>query len=441
MNVTRTIGAAVAGVLAAGTLAIAPPPPRVSADPGAAPGYCVPDDTFGAGCIFGDPAFGTIEVTGGTQVGGTISVTVRSNVVACSAIPPWERETKICASSFDRGFLLENADALRASHVADLRLPAVVPVRADRRRRLPRGERQLGRPNTCTYRISNPQNRELADLWSAVRVSLRFSVPCAECVGGSASRSINAEGIFYIPPGPDDDPTADCAVTSSATTPGTYFFDGTGSQDLVGNGLVYEWDFGDGTEGTGALATHSYDRPGTYEATLTVSDGNFESDSDSCEVEVTAPELGVSISLLDGAASPLDPDENVRVRVTVSASGDGVGDLSELVFPAGVLSASPADLFDAVSGPDPAPEPDGFTLAPGTETSFVFELAPIDRGRFTLATRVTGEDGAGEPVSAEAESNGQVGTELEVTIALLTRRTSSSRRTPTARSRSMSRSP
>jgi PKD repeat protein len=49
-------------------------------------------------------------------------------------------------------------------------------------------------------------------------------------------------------------------------------FDASTSTDSDGTIASYSWDFGDGTSGTGASATHHYALPGSYIATLTVTD-------------------------------------------------------------------------------------------------------------------------------------------------------------------------
>lgn len=44
---------------------------------------------------------------------------------------------------------------------------------------------------------------------------------------------------------------------------------------------IYSWDFGDGTNGTGASVSHSYVVPGTYTVTLTVTDANGQTVTES----------------------------------------------------------------------------------------------------------------------------------------------------------------
>lgn len=52
-------------------------------------------------------------------------------------------------------------------------------------------------------------------------------------------------------------------------------FDGSKSTDVNGDALTYSWNFGDGSTGSGAIATHEYTKEGSYEVTLTVSDGEL----------------------------------------------------------------------------------------------------------------------------------------------------------------------
>ncbi len=49
-------------------------------------------------------------------------------------------------------------------------------------------------------------------------------------------------------------------------------FDGSGSEDPDGTITSYEWDFGDGSSGTGVSPTHVYATEGTFTVTLTVTD-------------------------------------------------------------------------------------------------------------------------------------------------------------------------
>lgn len=86
-------------------------------------------------------------------------------------------------------------------------------------------------------------------------------------------------------------PTA--AFTSSVSGLGVSV-DGSGSSDAEGPVASYAWDFGDGTTGTGATASHAYAAAGTYPVTLTVTDAAGVTGAVTHSVTVTAatPEVG-----------------------------------------------------------------------------------------------------------------------------------------------------
>jgi PKD repeat protein len=95
-------------------------------------------------------------------------------------------------------------------------------------------------------------------------------------------------------------------------------FDGLGSSDPDGTIASYAWDFGDGTTGTGASATHAYQSAGTYTVRLTVTDSAGQKATASRAVTVYAqpqatftyspalPVEGVA-STFSAAASTSDP--------------------------------------------------------------------------------------------------------------------------------------
>lgn len=91
------------------------------------------------------------------------------------------------------------------------------------------------------------------------------------------------------PPGPN--PTNPVAVISSSSAVGaaplSLHFDGSGSSTAQPPIVSYSWDFGDGSVATGAVVSHTFSAPGTYQTVLTVRDSANLSDQISTPVLVS----------------------------------------------------------------------------------------------------------------------------------------------------------
>jgi PKD repeat protein len=87
-------------------------------------------------------------------------------------------------------------------------------------------------------------------------------------------------------------PTADAGgpYIGSAGVPKT--FDGTSSFDPDGDTLTYAWNFGDGTTGVGPTPTTTYNEPGSYTVSVTVTDeiGSVDSSSTTAVIGESNPD-------------------------------------------------------------------------------------------------------------------------------------------------------
>jgi PKD repeat protein len=161
-----------------------------------------------------------------------------------------------------------------------------------------------------------------------------------------ASHTYYTAGIYAVlltvrnETGDEDQATVTIAV-SEAPTPGnakpnaeftstpnvgeaplTVSFDASGSSDSDGHITSYQWTFGDGASGSGAITSHTYDDSGTYEVWLMVADNNGATDTATTTIRATASNVLPVASFL---ASPTSGEAPLEVSFDASASYDPDG--------------------------------------------------------------------------------------------------------------------
>ena len=161
----------------------------------------------------------------------------------------------------------------------------------------------------------------------------------------------------------------DSLIASASGSPGevmtgdTVTFDGSGSSASNSTITSYEWDFGDGTTATGQQVTHTYDTAGEYTATLTVTDDDGDTATDTVTTAVTnnsAP-----------TAFPSVESSTTEAGVELAFDGSGSSD------PDGSITSYEWDFGDG-------------STATGTYTTHAYSSP----GEYTATLTVTDDDGA-----------------------------------------------
>jgi PKD repeat protein len=175
----------------------------------------------------------------------------------------------------------------------------------------------------------------------------------------------------------NEPPTADAGDSVTGTAGVAVNFDGSGSSDPDGDPLSYAWDFGDNSQlGGGAVQSHTYADDGVYNVTLTVTDPDKATSSDTIQAVIG-----------QGAQAPFaqanGPYEGeALLPVTFSASGSKDAD--------GTIESYKWDFGDG--------SPDGS----GSEVSHVYTTS--DNYTVTLTVRdndgLTGTDTASAVIAA-----------------------------------------
>jgi hypothetical protein len=159
-------------------------------------------------------------------------------------------------------------------------------------------------------------------------------------------------GCFLLP---NDPPVATFTSTpSEGSAPLSVSFDASGSYDPDGLVTSYRWSFGDGTSGSGMVATHIYAQPGTYTVQLTVEDRRQASSAATATIVARA---GTNYAIIIGIAAyaritPLgytdDDAESVAQRLASLPGWDP--DNMVLLLNSQATSANFTRLLDALQG-------------------------------------------------------------------------------------------
>lgn len=136
-------------------------------------------------------------------------------------------------------------------------------------------------------------------------------------------------------------------------------FDGSGSTDPDGTIVSYDWDFGDGTTGTGATPTHTYVAQGNFTVTLTVTDNSGMTGSASITANIGLPPViydGVALygTNCSGCHGPLATSTKrgrtaAQIQTAINNNTGTMGSLS------GLLAEEVLAIADALSGISPIP--------------------------------------------------------------------------------------
>ncbi len=139
-------------------------------------------------------------------------------------------------------------------------------------------------------------------------------------------------------------PSADAGGPYSALTFEDITFDGSDSTDPDGNIENYTWDFGDGNTSYGVKPVHSYETSGLFNITLTVTDDDGLTDTDTTTANITLDTDADGWS--DEMEESYGTDINDATSKPIDTDGDGVPDDDS---PDGKYTGDPDDDGDGLS--------------------------------------------------------------------------------------------
>lgn len=160
---------------------------------------------------------------------------------------------------------------------------------------------------------------------TVVEANEQFTVALSGPTGGLTIADSEGAGIILNDDTtPNQPPVAAAGANpTSGVAPLPVSFSSAGSSDPDGSIVSYAWTFGDGGTSNAANPSHTYAAAGTYTATLTVTDNQGATGSQSVTITVNpAPSLTMWVSSLSAQVLPSGPNRFVRVTLTVMGSNN-----------------------------------------------------------------------------------------------------------------------
>ncbi|MBW1295589.1 cellulase family glycosylhydrolase [Aquimarina litoralis] len=188
---------------------------------------------------------------------------------------------------------------------------------------------------------SDPDGDALSYSWNfgdgttatGVSISHLFDAPGSYQVSLTVSDgSLNDTVSKTITVNDDTVPTVTASIsvdTNSGVAPATISFDGSSSASSDGSALLYNWDFGDGTSGSGAIVDHEYTTEGSYIAVLTVTNADGISDTEQLTITITGSGNGGDCTFGAPLANSLPTIANASYS-NIYVFGSGGPDLSNV---------------------------------------------------------------------------------------------------------------
>ncbi|MFH1726751.1 MAG: LamG-like jellyroll fold domain-containing protein, partial [Elusimicrobiota bacterium] len=135
-------------------------------------------------------------------------------------------------------------------------------------------------------------------------------------------QAVFAAGAAGMCPEINQLPVAEAGPDRAALAGIAVAFDGSASADPDGEIVSFDWDFGDGAAGAGPAASHVYPSAGIFAVTLTVSDDDGATGTDTAIVTVRSPDQAIAdlAAEVSALALPAGTSQSLRSKLVAAMS-------------------------------------------------------------------------------------------------------------------------